>query len=48
LDGGTWELIGRASPRIVHRLVADGNRVLVLGGAKGGTNLDSIEAFSLR
>lgn len=47
-NGGAWELVGHASPRIVHRLVADGDRVLILGGAKGGANLDSIEALALQ
>jgi hypothetical protein len=41
----TWTRAGRATPRIVHRLVADGNRVLVVGGAFSGKNSDLVEAI---
>jgi len=44
-DGSGWEPIGRASPRIVHRLVADDDRVLILGGARAGANLDLVESL---
>jgi hypothetical protein len=44
-DGSGWELIGQASPRIVHRLVTDGDRVLILGGARAGANLDLVESL---
>ena len=45
-SGGTpaWTKVGQATPRIVHRLVADGDRVLVVGGASGGKNSDLVEA----
>jgi hypothetical protein len=46
-SGVRWDRIGRATPRIVHRLVTDGNRVLVVGGAAGGKNSDLVEAVSL-
>lgn len=46
-DGSGWEPIGQASPRIVHRLVPDGDRVLILGGARGGANLDLVESLSV-
>jgi Kelch motif len=42
-----WTRVGRATPRIVHRLVADGHRVLVLGGALSGKNSDLIEAIEI-
>lgn len=43
-----WEPVGRATPRIVHRLVADGDDLLILGGAAKGTNSDLIERLPLR
>jgi hypothetical protein len=45
-SGGTpaWTKVGQATPRIVHRLVADDDRVLVVGGASGGRNSDLVEA----
>jgi N-acetylneuraminic acid mutarotase len=48
-SGGTpaWIKVGQATPRIVHRLVADGDRVLIVGGAFGGKNSDLVEAVSL-
>lgn len=47
-DRSGWELVGRASPRIVHRLVPDGRRVLIAGGAKSGANLDLVEALPVQ
>jgi hypothetical protein len=47
VSGERWERVGRATPRIVHRLVADGSRVLVIGGAAGGKNVDLVEALDL-
>jgi hypothetical protein len=48
-SGGTpaWTKVGQATPRIVHRLVADGDRVLIVGGAFGGKNSDLVEAVAL-
>jgi N-acetylneuraminic acid mutarotase len=49
VNGSAWEPVGRATPRIVHRLVAEGgDRVLILGGARGGANLDLVEALALQ
>ena len=31
--GGEWEVAGKTTPRLAHRLASHGNRVLVLGGA---------------
>jgi hypothetical protein len=41
----TWDKIGSATPRIVHRLVPFGRQVLVVGGAHRGANSDLIEAI---
>ncbi len=46
-DGAGWEPIGQASPRIAHRLVTDGDRVLILGGARAGANLDLVESLAV-
>lgn len=40
-----WEEAGRATARIAHRMVANGKTLLVIGGAKDGSNLDSIESI---
>jgi hypothetical protein len=40
----TWEKSGHATPRVAHRMVADGKNILVMGGAAKGHNLDSIES----
>jgi hypothetical protein len=45
--GKTWEQIGRTTPRVAHRLVADSGRLLVLGGADRGANLDLIESIAI-
>jgi N-acetylneuraminic acid mutarotase len=47
IDGGGWEPIGQASPRIAHRLVPDGDRVLILGGARAGATLDLVESLTV-
>lgn len=41
-----WEQVGTSTPRIVHRLVPLGGRVLLLGGASKGDNHDLMEAFA--
>ncbi len=46
-DGSTFTKVGQATPRIVHRLVTDGDRILIIGGAFGGKNSDLIEAVSI-
>lgn len=43
-DGASWEPVSKGTPRIVHRMVVDGDRLLILGGASKGTNLDLVEA----
>jgi hypothetical protein len=46
-EGKTWKQIGTATPRVAHRLVADSGRLLVLGGADRGANLDLVEAIAI-
>jgi hypothetical protein len=46
-EGKTWERIGSATPRVAHRAVADSGRLLILGGADRGANLDVIEAIAI-
>jgi hypothetical protein len=45
-DRSAWEPVAEATPRIVHRLVAHGDEVLILGGARGADMTDLIEAIS--
>jgi hypothetical protein len=40
-----WEKVGRGTPRVAHRAVADGQSILVMGGADKGKDLDLIEAI---
>jgi N-acetylneuraminic acid mutarotase len=42
-----WTKVGQGTPRIVHRLVTDGNRVLILGGARSGKSSDLVEAIDV-
>ncbi len=42
-DGKSWESVATTTPRIVHRMVPAGERLLIIGGAAKGTNLDLIE-----
>lgn len=46
-SGQEWEPAGKASPRVAHRVVSDGEKLLVVGGAKRGANLDLIEAVTV-
>jgi hypothetical protein len=46
--GDGWDRIGRTTPRIVDRMVADGHQVLVLGGATGQKQTDLIEAVDVK
>jgi hypothetical protein len=46
-EGKAWEQIGKGTPRVAHRLVADSGRVLIAGGADRGANLDLIEAIAV-
>nr|WP_321473297.1 hypothetical protein [uncultured Paludibaculum sp.] len=41
--GRAWEKVGRTGARVAHRMVSSRGQLLVLGGAAGGRNLDSIE-----
>jgi N-acetylneuraminic acid mutarotase len=41
--GVSWEAVAATTPRIVHRLVPHDGRILAVGGAAKGTNLDLIE-----
>lgn len=43
-----WEKAGTTTPRLSHRLVSNGQAVLIVGGATGGRNLDLIEAVEPR
>lgn len=44
---GEWEVVGKGIPRVAHRLVSDGERVLVVGGANDGDNIAVVEAFAV-
>jgi N-acetylneuraminic acid mutarotase len=47
-ENQSWEEIARTTPRIVHRLIPDGSRILVVGGANKGKNFDLIEVVDLQ
>jgi len=47
-SGQSWEQVGRATPRIVHRLAAGADGLLIIGGAAGGSNSDLVERLPLR
>lgn len=47
-DGQRWDKIAKATPRIVHRLIPDGDRILIVGGARGEKMTDLIESVSLK
>jgi N-acetylneuraminic acid mutarotase len=42
-----WAPLASGTPRIVHRLATNGSKVLAVGGAAKGVNLDLIEAAPL-
>lgn len=42
-----WEKAGQATPRVAQRIVSDGKKILVLGGADKGKNSDLVEAVDL-
>ncbi len=47
-DTGTgWDKVGQATPRIVHRIAAEGKRVFVIGGAGDDGNSDLVEAITV-
>ena len=43
-----WVEVAETTPRVAHRLVTDGDRVLIVGGAADGANFDLIEAVTVR
>lgn len=46
-DRATWELFAQATPRIVHRLVAWGDEILIVGGAREAAMTDLIESVAV-
>ena len=42
-----WVDVAKTSPRLAHRMVADSSRLLIIGGAEKGKNLDLVEAVSI-
>ena len=47
-DRATWEAYARTTPRIVHRLVASGQEIFVIGGASEARMMDLIESVPVR
>jgi hypothetical protein len=47
-DGGKWELHSTNTPRAVHRLIPDGQRILIVGGAAKQKMVDMIETVPAR
>ena len=45
-DRSGWDKVAATTPRIVHRLVANGSQLLIIGGASGKKQLDLIEAVT--
>ena len=43
----SWEKAGQATPRVAHRMIPDGRRILVLGGAYRGRDSDLVEAVEI-
>lgn len=46
-EDNTWEAVATGTPRIVHRLAPFGSKILIIGGASEGGNLDLIESVSI-
>lgn len=46
-DGNSWQQTAETTPRIVHRMVSFGSRVLVMGGASDGDVTDLIEVVTI-
>lgn len=46
-DRGSWERVAVTTPRHVHRLVAHAGEVLLIGGARGPTMTDLVEAVAI-
>ncbi|MBI1357851.1 MAG: hypothetical protein GC160_26235 [Acidobacteria bacterium] len=45
--GHAWEKAGQGAPRVAHRLAFQPDAVLILGGAAGGGNLDTVDVVPL-
>ncbi|MCS7024989.1 MAG: hypothetical protein NZV14_09310 [Bryobacteraceae bacterium] len=45
---GRWEDVAQVSPRVAHRMVAIEEGLLVLGGARKGKNLNTVELVVLK
>jgi hypothetical protein len=43
----SWEKAAQATPRVAHRIISDGRRILVLGGAYKGKDSDLVEAVEI-
>jgi N-acetylneuraminic acid mutarotase len=43
-----WDRVTKNTPRIVHRMVPHGSKILVLGGAAKGDNFDLIEVVDVK
>ncbi len=46
-SGRAWTAIAKLQPRIVHRLAPHESHILVIGGARAGENLRSIETVAI-
>ena len=46
-DCKDWQVIAQTDPRIVHRMVPVAEGVVLLGGANGGHNLDTVELIKV-
>ena len=46
-DRKDWQVIAQTDPRIVHRMVPIAEGVVLLGGANGGHNLDTVELIKV-
>ncbi|MEY4829701.1 MAG: hypothetical protein RLZZ562_1497 [Planctomycetota bacterium] len=47
-DERSWEIFARSTPRIVHRMVAHGSLLVILGGACGAEMTDCVEVVETR
>ncbi len=48
-DGQQWEEVARLKhPRMFHRLLADGSRLLIVGGASRGGKVPQVESLELK
>lgn len=47
-DERSWEVFGHSTPRIVHRMVAHGSKLVILGGACGAEMTDLVEVVETK